>query len=323
MSGTAIVPESPKEFENKYVQEHKIDPGILARWRGVKPGSAKTLKNKLDLRKRLSKYVDVFDADVEKPEREDETVKVELSPEQLKIYRAIEGKIPYSLIYKLHNNLPPSKSEASQLNAFLTGVRQVSNTPREYDTELAKVALERTSPKLKKAVDYLADQYKKNKNFRALVYSNYIGSGVTPIAEMLNARNIPHNIFTGAIGDKDRKRIVEEYNSGRVPIIVGSGSASEGLDLKGTSVIQLLEPHFNQARLDQVIGRGIRYKSHSHLPPDQRRVLVQHYLSTLPDDRGFIARLLRKDKATGVDEYLDKLSKDKQALIEEAKRVFK
>jgi superfamily II DNA/RNA helicase len=140
---------------------------------------------------------------------------------------------------------------------------------------------------------------------------------------MLRRRKIPYNIFTGAIGHKDRKRIVEEYNSGKVPIIIGSGSASEGLDLKGTSVIQLLEPHFNQARLDQVIGRGIRYKSHDHLPPDKRKVLVQRYLGTIPDDRGVLIKLLGAKKETGVDEYLDSLSRTKQDLIDESKEVFK
>ena len=323
VSGEELVPSTPSAFEQRYVQDHKVDPGFIARWKGVKPGVVKHLKNKEELKKKLSKYVDVFDADVAKPKREDETVKVELSPEQLHMYEAIRGKVPYSIIYKIHNNLPPSKSEASQLNAFLTGVRQVSNSLSEYDTTVKGEALERTSPKLRKAVEYLAEKYKKDKDFKAFVYSNYIGSGVNPVSEMLRKRGVPHNVFTGAIGDKERKRIVEEYNSGKVPVIVGSGSASEGLDLKGTSVIQLLEPHFNQARLDQVIGRGIRYKSHDHLPPEKRKVLVQRYLATLPDHRGFLGKLLGEKKPTGVDEYLDNLSTTKQELINEAKEIFK
>lgn len=323
VSGEELVPSTPSAFEQRYVQDHKVDPGFIARWKGVKPGVVKHLKNKEELKKRLSKYVDVFDADVAKPKREDETVKVELSPEQFHMYEAIRGKVPYSIIYKIHNNLPPSKSEASQLNAFLTGVRQVSNSLSEYDTTVKGEALERTSPKLRKAVEYLAEKYKKDKDFKAFVYSNYIGSGVKPVSEMLSKRGVPHNVFTGAIGDKERKRIVEEYNSGKVPVIVGSGSASEGLDLKGTSVIQLLEPHFNQARLDQVIGRGIRYRSHDRLPPEKRKVLVQRYLATLPDRRGFLGKLLGEKKPTGVDEYLDNLSTTKQELIDEAKAVFK
>jgi superfamily II DNA or RNA helicase len=322
-AGEEIVPSNPRAFEDRYVKEHRIDPGFFARWKGVKAGSVKKLKNIDDLKRRLSKYVDVFDADVEKPKRIDETIKVDLSPEQLKMYEAVRGKVPYSIIYKIHNNLPPSKSEASQLNAFLTGVRQVSNSMADYDTTLSEDDLERTSPKLKKAVEYLEERYKKDKDFRGFVYSNYLKSGVEPISTMLKRRGVPHNIFTGAIGHKDRKRIVEEYNSGKVPIIVGSGSASEGLDLKGTSVVQLLEPHFNQARLDQVIGRGIRYKSHAHLPPEKRKVLVQHYLGTLPDKRGIIAKLLGEKPKTGVDEYLEGLSTTKQELIDEAKNIFK
>lgn len=323
-AGENIVPANPTEFEHRYVEDHKIDPGVFARLvGGVKPGSVKHLKNSKELRDKLAKYVDVFDVDIEKPRRLDETIRVDLSPEQYKLYSAVSGKIPYSIIYKMHNNLPPSKAEAAQLNAFLTGVRQISNSTADYDTTLTDEDIERTSPKLRKAVEYLADRYKKDKDFRGFVYSNYIKSGVDPVSMMLRRRGIPHNTFTGALGDKDRKRIVEEYNSGKVPIIIGSGSASEGLDLKGTSVIQLLEPHFNQARLDQVIGRGIRYKSHEHLPPDKREVLVQRYLAMLPDNRSFIGRLLGEKKKTGVDEYLDNLSATKQELIDDTKNLFK
>ena len=53
-------------------------------------------------------------------------------------------------------------------------------------------------------------------------------------------------------------------------LLLASGAGSEGLDLKGTRLMQLLEPHWNESRLDQVIGRGIRYRSHEGLPPEDR-----------------------------------------------------
>jgi hypothetical protein len=46
------------------------------------------------------------------------------------------------------------------------------------------------------------------------------------------------------------------------------------LDLKETRTLIILEPYWNQARLDQVKGRAIRYKSHANLPKEQRNVDV-------------------------------------------------
>ena len=40
-----------------------------------------------------------------------------------------------------------------------------------------------------------------------------------------------------------------------------------------------MEPHWNEAKVQQVIGRGIRYKSHVDLPPEQRKVEVFYWYS--------------------------------------------
>ena len=65
-------------------------------------------------------------------------------------------------------------------------------------------------------------------------------------------------------------------------MLLVSSSGAEGLDLKGTKSIQLAEPHWNNSKIDQVIGRGIRYQSHAHLPAEERKVRVMKYYSTHP-----------------------------------------
>ena len=65
-------------------------------------------------------------------------------------------------------------------------------------------------------------------------------------------------------------------------ILLISSSGAEGLNFIGTTLIQILEPHFNQAKINQMIWRGIRLHSHSHLPQDKRYITVEHYISTLP-----------------------------------------
>lgn len=195
-----------------------------------------------------------------------------MDDEQEKVYRYVNRSVPLSIRYKVRHNLPPSKAEAAQMNAFLNTVRQVSNTPEMYQKENPE-----PGAKLKEAVRRLREMRDKDPHFKALVYSNYLDSGVRSYARLLDKLHIPYNLFDGSLSKNKKQRIVDDYNKGTTPIILGSGSASEGLDLKGTKLIQILEPHWNNSRIEQVIGRGIRYKSHEHLPPEERKVLVQHF----------------------------------------------
>ena len=65
---------------------------------------------------------------------------------------------------------------------------------------------------------------------------------------------------------------VREYNHGEIQVLIITKSGGEGLDLKNTRVVIIMEPMWNSAGFDQVVGRAVRYKSHSSLPVKDRRV---------------------------------------------------
>jgi hypothetical protein len=69
----------------------------------------------------------------------------------------------------------------------------------------------------------------------------------------------------------------------RVKVIVGSQIASEGLDLKCIREIHVLDPWYHLNRLEQVIGRGVRYCSHRALLKEQRNCLIHLYSLFLDD----------------------------------------
>lgn len=311
LSQENIIPESSGLFRDAFVDEQKTPVSLFERLRGIRPGVVATMKSD-KLAKRLAPYVDVFNTNVEKPDRIEEYIQVAMDDDQLDTYKAVEGSIPSPLRYKLRHNLPPSKAEAASLNSFYTGVRQVANTPQPFS-----MAAKRTGAKIRTAVDNLLKEYEKDKKgFRALVYSNFLEAGVLPYAKLLDDAEIPYAIFDGSLTPKQKKAIVDGYNNGSIPVILGTGSASEGLDLKGTTLIQVLEPHFNNSRIEQVIGRGIRYKSHSHLPQEKRKVKVQRYLSTVPSKTSFMDWLFRRTpkQSTSIDQYLKSRSEEKDAL---------
>lgn len=72
-------------------------------------------------------------------------------------------------------------------------------------------------------------------------------------------------------------------------ILMGTAAAAEGLNLKNVRHIHIVEPHWNPARHDQVIGRGIRLCSHATrqkldgtkeiVPIDERTIRISFYVT--------------------------------------------
>ena len=222
------------------------------------------------------------------------TIKVAMSNEQNTKYQAAEKKVNSSDIHLLKRGIEVTRKTAS-FNAFLNVTRQISNT---YNGKT-------NTPKLKKVIEFI----KKNPK-PAIVYSNWIQNGIEPLAKMLDEAKISSLKFIGGMSDAKKQTVVENYNDGEIDVLLLSSSGGEGLDLKKTRQIHILEPHWNDAKISQVIGRGIRYKSHEDLPISKRQVKVVHWISTP----------LGKDK--GTDEYLYELSEkklmDMQAFLDTA-----
>jgi len=68
----------------------------------------------------------------------------------------------------------------------------------------------------------------------------------------------------------------------RVKLILGSKVASEGLDLKCIREIHLLDPWWHLNRIEQIIGRGVRFCSHALLPLEERTCTIHLHVATLP-----------------------------------------
>ena len=69
---------------------------------------------------------------------------------------------------------------------------------------------------------------------------------------------------------------------GKVKAILGSQITTEGLDLKCIRAIHILDPWYHLNRLEQIIGRGIRFCSHAELPNFLRNCLIYEYAVVLP-----------------------------------------
>lgn len=314
------VPRSAKEFNNRFLDRKVVNPGFFARMRGVKPGEKVTLKNKWQLAKMIHGRVDFEPSKGEFPGVSHRFIEVPMTEPQTKLYHGILNTNP-SLAYKVRKNLPPGRSEGAQLNAFLSGIRQVSNDPATYSKDETGRPIER-SPKIRAMFHSIVGEIKNRPKGKILVYSNYLKAGVLPVAEELKNAGIPFEIFQGGMSDSKRKKIVNAYNTDKIKVLLVSGAGSEGLDLKGTSKVQIMEPHWNAARIRQVVGRAVRNKSHAHLPPAERKVAVEYY-NTKPTAQSRWFGMLPPKYELGADRYMYNLATNKQQLVDEVLDVFK
>lgn len=278
------------------------------------------LKNADRLKRAHGPYVDVYERPKSAeafPETRKEVIDVPMSEKQEKIYKYLVRKLPPHLRLAVSHNLPLKAKDAGNLNAFSTGIRQVSDSTMAHDA----TARPNDSPKLSLAASRMAEAAKAPR-FRGIAYSNYIGAGLNPYAALLREKGIEPLIFTGGMSAKAKKALVDEYNSPdeKAKALLLSSSGGEGLDLKGTRLLQILEPHFNQAKIDQVIGRGARYMSHAHLPESERNLLVEEYRSTLPKHW---YNMLGIGGGMAIDSYLANASARKQKLIDGIRETLK
>lgn len=277
-AGKNVLPEG-ESFKRRYLRPHLLD-----RLTG------RRISKSDELKKKLNEYVDYHKGDPGSlPKVTATTIPVDLGKHQSALYHASQGKIPPGL--KMHAD------NIHRLAPYLTGARQVSNTSKALDPKSNE------EPKLDRVVNDLKEHLKSPKG-KALVYSNWLDHGIKPIQKRLTEAGIPHGVFTGDESPKVRDQHVRDYNSGKHRALIVSSSGSEGLDLKGTRMVQVVEPHFNNAKIRQVVGRSARMGSHTHLPPEDRTVEVRQYVGR-PRRRFF------GGSKKGVDDFLSDVARKK------------
>jgi superfamily II DNA or RNA helicase len=199
--------------------------------------------------------------------------KVYLSDEQDQAIKAIrENSLSEKLAAALDINLKKGDDlgfqgkDRMRINAFLTRVRQASN----------HIPGNGFSPKVQSLVNKAMSGPKP-----VLIYSEYIGSGVNAVADCLKSKGVSPNeivIFNGSLTKPKRDALVERYNAASGPdkinYLLFTEAGSEGISLKHTRQIHILEPYWNMSRIKQVVGRGVRLDSHTDLPLKERQVDV-------------------------------------------------
>ena len=115
-------------------------------------------------------------------------------------------------------------------------------------------------------------------------YALYTGTETAEEKEIIrNVFNSSWDSIPSTLATQLRE-INQNNNLGEIiKILMITSSGSEGITLKNTRFVHLVEPYWHPVRTDQVIGRARRICSHKDLPESLRSVEVFVYLMTFTD----------------------------------------
>jgi ribosomal protein L32E len=158
-----------------------------------------------------------------------------------------------------------------------------------------------------------------------LVYSNYVemeGLQILKIymqffgfSDYSNYKNYEGNDYFryveyhGSISREQREINKKTFNDPEnkygklVKVIMISPAGAEGINLYNVRQVHILEPYWNEARIEQVVGRAVRQCHHAALPMEERKVDVFRY------------KMVRKNGKETTDEKLEAISRKKNNLL--------
>jgi superfamily II DNA or RNA helicase len=239
-----------------------------------------------DLRCRVS-FHDYEKDDKHFPLRVDAPRYIEMSPEYKRQYDEIVDEIykeDYGGTERRISLRVFHTDDTNRLKKFATAIRRATqNLDNRFEhnrkLEFIKNLILKLQAKNRKKT-------KENK-YKIIIYSAFKGHGIELIRDNMppsDRDNIAYATISGDTKMSERQRLVRLYNKGTIKILFLTKAAGEGLDLKGTDIVVIMEPNWNESSIEQVIARAIRFKSHENRPPKRQKVTVLQLYHTKPYD---------------------------------------
>jgi len=313
-------------FDKLFVQKDAKTQGIFS----PKVTIIKGLKNKQQLAKYLGTKVDFVshkDLEGDMPARELQTVEVEMSPEQKKLYDFTLTSVDPITRWKIRNNLPVGQREAKDAFSKLMQARQVSTDPAVLDKKLDAHEDPATySPKVKAVMTDIEQHLGEDPEHKTVIYGNLLTGQLNAVEKSLKARKIGYAKFIGLGNEgqtaKTRPKELQSFINGEKRVLLISGAGAEGLDLKNTSMMQMVEGHYNPERIQQAEARVRR------LGAERNKVLIKRYVTNPSQSvtQKVMSKVLAPFGMTGggkgIDSWIYSIAANKDRLNEEFRDVL-
>ena len=155
------------------------------------------------------------------------------------------------------------------------------------------------------------------KSGKSIIFTNWLKFGIEPIAKVLRDNDISFAEYSGKVSKNDRIAIIEQFNTNKIKVLIITRAGGESIDLKGVRNVVVLDPPWNDASIEQIVGRAIRYKSHFLLPKEERNVNV-YFLSLVKPNS-----VSEEDAIMSGDKKLYEIIKNKKKITDEIMPMLK
>ena len=190
--------------------------------------------------------------------------------------------------------------------------------------------------KIKKASNSTWDIIESKDDIMKPKFVLYTGTESTEEKEIIrNIYNGTWELVPATISNKLHKKSPENKNlyGDIIKLLMITSSGAEGINLKNTRYVHIVEPYWHMVRVQQVIGRARRICSHEDLPIELQTIKVFIYISTFSskqktDDKHIELRLRdtsKKDNLTPVttDESLFEIAERKDLINQQLLKAVK
>lgn len=182
----------------------------------------------------------------ELPDKIETVMTSEMTAGQSRVYHAYAER----LMREAESEMDSAQGRMKIL-AGLTRLRQICCDPR-----LCLEGYTSGSGKLEQAIELVRDMAAQG--HRMLIFSQFT-SMLDLLEAALHAEGLETLMLTGTTGKEERMRLVEQFNSGNIPVfLISLKAGGTGLNLTGADVVIHYDPWWNTAAQNQATDRAYR-----------------------------------------------------------------
>ena len=178
----------------------------------------------------------------------------------------------YKAYLKIQRNELGDTDGVDTRPAFQMHIRRASN-------KIADIPNAKIDWTVKKIVEDVAQGRK------VAVFSAFLSNGVKILMDRLKDLGVPFVALDGAMTPTARMKAVKSYNEGETKVFLFTMAGAEGIDLKATRTMIVMDPWWNTSKTSQIVGRVARFKSHISLPRHERHVDIYYLVLKKPKER--------------------------------------
>ncbi len=193
--------------------------------------------------------------------------------------------------------------------------------------QLAREHKDREHPKMEALKEILEREMSGDEEKRIIIFANYRDTGERIVDAIKGIKGVSAFRFVGqaskngdkGMGQKEQKRAIEDFRSGKYNVMVATSVAEEGLDIPATDLVIFYEPVASEIRTIQRRGRTGRHREGRVIFLITRKTRDEAYYWTARRKESEMLRNLRAWKAISDEIFFEKVmirkEKEKKGLV--------